>query len=73
MSQFFESLRMRDETENESSHNEIEGRDWEWEESFPWESRRSLPPTKYTHEFEFGDKVNCITLWQKENLIYDYY
>ena len=39
MSQFFESLRMRVETENESSHNKIESRDWEWDESFPWESQ----------------------------------
>ena len=39
MSQFLESLRMRVETENESSHNKIESRDWEWDESFPWESQ----------------------------------
>ena len=39
MSQFFESLRMRVENENESSHNKIESRDWEWDESFPWESQ----------------------------------
>ena len=36
---FFESLRMRVETENESSHNKIESQDWEWDESFPWESQ----------------------------------
>ena len=39
MSQIFESLRMSVETENESSHNKIESRDWEWDESFPWESQ----------------------------------
>ena len=39
MSQIFESLRMRVENENESSHNKIESRDWEWDESFPWESQ----------------------------------
>ena len=38
MSQIFESLRMRVENENESSHNKIESRDWEWDESCPWES-----------------------------------
>ena len=30
---------MRVENENESSHNKIESRDWEWDESFPWESQ----------------------------------
>ena len=39
MSQIFESLRMRVENETESSHNKIESRDWEWDESFPWESQ----------------------------------
>ena len=39
MSQIFESLRMRVENENESSHNKIESRDREWDESFPWESQ----------------------------------
>ena len=39
MPQIFESLRMRVENENESSHNKIESRDWEWDESFPWESQ----------------------------------
>ena len=39
MSQIFESLRMRVENENESSHKKIESRDWEWDESFPWESQ----------------------------------
>ena len=39
MSQIFESLRMRVENENESSHNKIESQDWEWDESFPWESQ----------------------------------
>ena len=32
-----ESLRMR--AENESSHKKNESRDWEWDESFPWESQ----------------------------------
>ena len=39
MSQIFESLRMRVENENESSHNKIESRDWEWEENYPWETQ----------------------------------
>ena len=30
---------MRVENENETSHNKIESRDWEWDESFPWEYR----------------------------------
>ena len=39
MSQIFESLRMRVENETESSHNKIESQNWEWDESFPWESQ----------------------------------
>ena len=43
MSQIFESLRMRVQNENETSHNKIESRDWDdswdWDESFPWESQ----------------------------------
>ena len=39
MSQIFESLRMRVENENGSSHKKIESWDWEWDESFPWESQ----------------------------------
>ena len=30
---------MRVENKIESSGNKIESRDWEWDESFPWESR----------------------------------
>ena len=39
MSQMFESLRMRVENENGSSHNKFGSRDWEWDESVPWESQ----------------------------------
>ena len=49
MSQFFESLRMRVETENESSQNKIESR--EWEGSFPWDYwfRDPNESLRYTH------------------------
>ena len=39
MSQILESLRMRVENDNESSHKKIDIWEWEWDESFPCESQ----------------------------------
>ena len=70
MSQFFESLRMRVETENESSHNKIDSQDWEWDKSFPWDSQfqdRNESLAEVWNIGFFSKNILTVKLYQKLN------